>query len=394
MKLIRKLLFSREAKWRLLVALPGVVIGLVFLLSALHYSIRIKEYGKASEILNENVLIIHRKVIAGSTLKLTKTDFTTSDLEYIRENDFVVDVQPIESNNFRVWLETKDEQIPQFKTDVFLQAVPDKFLDVKSEKWRWQNGDRFVPIIMPRDFIVMLNTFLSSSGMPQLSDELVQEINFGILLSKNGKREWYNARIIGFTNEISSLLVPVNFMNYANEKFAEGQAGKTTQIMIAAKKGRFGELETFMEENGLEAKKSQVLISRLSSAVGTLFLVLMMIALVTVFTAALVLIQYLQLLMSNNDNEIRTLLRIGVSERLIISRLSGFVLSIFGLFSVLSLLLFVIVKWKIDDLFQTGGIYLNKEFSYTTFIGFSLVVVIFILASFLTARRGVKQRFR
>jgi hypothetical protein len=64
-----------------------------------------------------------------------------------------------------------DPYVPTFKSDVFIQAVSKDFLDLKSDKWHWKEGERFVPMIMPRDFLVMLNTFMNASGIPQISDD-------------------------------------------------------------------------------------------------------------------------------------------------------------------------------------------------------------------------------
>jgi len=90
-------------------------------------------------------------------------------------------VKPVVSNNFDVYFETKDDKLPmKFGTDVFIQTVDPAFLDVKSKDWKWQEGDESLPIIMPRDFIVMLNTFASAQGIPQVSEDLSKKIWFKI----------------------------------------------------------------------------------------------------------------------------------------------------------------------------------------------------------------------
>jgi ABC-type antimicrobial peptide transport system permease subunit len=208
--------------------------------------------------------------------------------------------------------------VPRFRTDVFIQTVDPKFLDVKSSKWHWKEGDEFVPIIMPRDFLVMLNTFMSASGIPQISDDLAMDIRFKFTLKDDKNKEWVDARIIGFTNEVSSILVPESFMEYGNTKYTSGKEKKVTQIMISGKESEFGRVEDLLKQRGLESKNSQMVVGRLKSVVGTLFLVVLGISVIAVFVSGLVLIQYMQLLMSRNAYEVRTLLRIGFHPSIVI----------------------------------------------------------------------------
>jgi hypothetical protein len=391
--MIRQLLFKHQDFKQLVIALVGAFIGITFLVTSVHYLVRVLEFGKDSEILGANTLILQRKVTSSSSLNLTKTDFEVKELEKMKNEPFIEDVQAVVSNNFRVWLETNDEMLPVFKTDVFIQAVNKKFLDVKSDKWHWKKGDNSVPIIMPRDFLVMLNTFMSASGIPQISDELAMTVKFRLRISNGKKEEWVNAKIIGFTNEIPSLLIPEEFMKYANDTYAEGVTGKITQVMVAGKEGEFGKLETYMDEHGLESRNSQVVVSRLKSIVGTLFGVISIISIIAVLTSGLVLIQYLQLLMSHNNYEIRTLLRLGYAPKKLIFSFFNYFLKLFLGISILSFLSFILLKIFIDEIFQTGGIYLNQEISFTSIASLLASLFVFATSSYLTANKGVSSLY-
>ena len=389
--MLKKLLFKHQDIRQLVIALIGAFIGITFLVTSVHYLVRVNEFGEDSEILGANTLVIQRKVTSSSSLNLTKTDFEQKEIDKMKKEPFIEDVQAVVSNNFRVWLETNDEMIPPFKTDVFIQAVNAKFLDVKSDKWKWKEGDNFVPIIMPRDFVVMLNTFMSASGIPQISDELATQVKFRLRISNGTNQEWVDSKIIGFTNEIPALLVPEEFMTYANKKFTDGTPGKITQIMIAGKEGEFGKLEAYMDEHGLESRNSQVVVSRLKSIVGTLFGVISGISIIAVLLSGLVLIQYLQLLMSHNNYEIRTLLRLGYAPKTLIRLFFGYFLKLFLIISTLGFTSFIALKFIIDEIFKTGGIYLNESLSFTAIFALALSLVIFALSSFLTANKGVRS---
>lgn len=387
--MIRKLLFNHQDKKQLYIALLGVFIGITFLVTSVHYLLCVSEFGKDTEIIGANILVIQRKVTSSSTLNLTKTDFELEEIEQMKKEPFIEDVQAVVSNNFRVWLELNEKRIPPFKTDVFIQAVDKKFLDVKSDKWKWKQGDSFVPIIMPRDFIVMLNTFMSASGIPQISDELALDIKFKLRISNGQKEEWVDSKIIGFTNEIPALLVPEEFMDYANANFSDGSETNITQVMIAGKEGEFGKLEAYMDEHGLESRNSQVVVSRLKSIVGTLFGVISGISVIAVLLSGLVLIQYLQLLMTHNKYEIRTLLRLGFAPKKLINAFFLYFLKLFVIIASLGFLSFVGLKIIVDEIFKTGGINLNQSISWISVITLALSLFIFAISSLITANKGV-----
>lgn len=387
--MIRKLLFNQQDKKQLYIALLGVFIGITFLVTSVHYLLRVNEFGKDTEIIGANILVIQRKVTSSSTLNLTKTDFELEEIERMKKEPFIEDVQAVVSNNFGVWLELNEDRLPTFKTDVFIQAVDKKFLDVKSDKWKWKEGDSFVPIIMPRDFIVMLNTFMSASGIPQISDELALDIKFKLRISNGQKQKWVDSKIIGFTNEIPALLVPEEFMDYANANFSDGSEANITQVMLAGKEGEFGKLEAYMDEHGLESRNSQVVVSRLKSIVGTLFGVISGISIITVLLSGLVLIQYLQLLMSNNKYEIRTLLRLGYTPKELINAFFRYFLKLFVIIASLGFLSFTGLKNIVDEIFKTGGINLNQSISLISVITLVISLFIFAISSLITANKGV-----
>ena len=389
--MLKKLLFqTSKTPW---IAYFGTWVGLSFLFLAVHFLLRLNSYGNDSETLKSNVMILQKKVGSSATLQIAKTDFDETDLELLREVSAVEAVEPVINNNFRVWLETNDRMLPVFKTDVFLQAVPSNFLDIQSPDWQWKIGDKKVPIIMPRDFLVMMNTFLSSSGMPQISDELAMQVNFKIRVSNGNQQTWYDAKIVGFTNELAALLVPKTFMDVTNNQYSQVQKSKITQLMVSSKKGKFGELEKYMNENGLEAKKAQVLIGRLKSIVSTLLLLIFAISLVALLNALFVMVQYLQLLLSRNAYNLKVLLRTGHTHTTLVRIFVTHLFIQFSILSAISLFSYFGIKILIDNIFHNGGIYINTDLSWETFLVAFVILGFFTLAVFLTARKGIRQLF-
>lgn len=391
--MLPKLLFQNQDKKQLVIAIVGAFLGMTFLVTSIHYLIRVNEFGRGAEILGPNTIIVQKKVNNSAVLGLAKTDFSEREIEKMKTEKFIQDVQPVISNNFDVSFETNDPLVPRFRSDVFIQTVDPKFLDVKSEKWHWKEGDSIVPIIMPRDFLVMLNTFMSASGIPQVSDEVAKDIKFRFTISNDTGKEWINAKIIGFTNEVASILVPQSFMEYGNVKFSLSEEHKITQIMISGKESEFGLVEEFLETRGLESKNSQMVVGRLKSMVGTLILVILGVSVIAVFAAGLVLIQYLQLLMTRNDYEVRTLLRIGYHPKIIIKTFFIYFVKIFGIVAVLGLSAFFLLKYFLDEMFETGGLNINTDLSSYAVLALVFAYIIFGISSYRTARNGIYKEY-
>lgn len=393
--MLNKLLFKHQDKKQLVIAMIGAFLGITFLITSIHYLIKVNEFGKGADILGPNTLIVQKKVTNSSTLMLTKTDFSKREIERMIAETFIKDVKPVTSNNFDVSFQTDDPLVPYFRTDVFIQTVDKNFLDVKTEKWHWKKGDAFVPIIMPREFLVMLNTFMSASEMSQVSDDLAMQVKFKFKLWNNSKNreEKVDARIIGFTNEVSSILVPESFMEYGNKIYSDGTEQKITQVMISGEESQFGLLEDMLTKKGLESKNAQVVTSRLKSVVGTLIIVVLGISIIAVFVSGLVLIQYMQLLMSRNLYEVRTLMRIGYHPKELIKSFFIYFIKIFGWVALIGIAFFFLFKYYLDRMFAEGGLYIDTRLTYQSIGVLVLAYILFAVASFRSAKKEIFSQF-
>ena len=396
MTMLNKLLFRNQDRKQLVIAMIGSFMGITFLVTSIHYLIKVSEFGEGTDILGPNTIIVQKKVTDANLLGLANTDFSPEELDEMRKLKFVEDVKPVISNDFDVYFETKDKLLPvPFGTDIFIQTVDPSFVDANKKEWDWKQGDESIPIIMPREFLVMLNTFASAQGIPQVSEDIAKRIRFKLSIKNEDrtKKEWHYAHIIGFTSSVSAILVPESFMLYGNENYSDGTEAKITQVMISGKEGQFGQVEEYMTENGLESKESQMAIGRLKSIVGTLFLVVLGISIIAVFVSGLVLIQYMQLLITKNMYEVRTLMRIGYHPNDIIKKFFIYFMIIFGAVLLIGFISFVILKIMLDGMFESGGIYIGKDMTMWSITALLLAYLLFTLSSFITARKGIYNEF-
>jgi hypothetical protein len=387
--MIKKILFKFQNKTQLIIAMIGAFLGFTFLIISIHYLIRVNEFGQGEEILGNNTMIVQKKVSSYNSIKLAKTDFSEKEIQNIKDQSFTASVQPILSNSFGVSIQTDSELVPYFRSDVFVQSIDEGFTKIDPKKWKWKEEDEFVPIVLPRDFLVMLNTFASAKGIPQVSDDLAKSIGFKFTLYNDDKKEWQNAKIVGFTNEVSAILVPSSFMEYGNKKFPTDTPAMVTQLMLSVKEGSFGDFEKFLDQRSMESKENSMIVGKLKSVAGTMFSILIAISIITVFLAGLVLIQYAQLLISKNEYEIKTLLRIGYSPSLITKTITGYFIKVFAIISAFSITAFILLKFLIDYLLKKGGIQISTNFTVLSISAVIIAFGLYTLVNYINAKKGV-----
>ena len=386
---MRQLFFKYQNKKQLTLALVGTFLGLFFLFTSLHFLHKIYTYGENSEMLSKNTIVIQKKVTSGPLLGLNNPEFSDEQIDEVRSMEFVESCDPIRSNTFDVVLSIDDPLIPAFNSNIYVQSVHEDYLDVKTDHWDWDEGSKTLPIIMPRDFLMMMNNFLSASNIPQLSDDLVLDLKINLNIGPRNYRETIHSRIVGFTNELSSILVPESFLIWANQKYGEKEKEVISQLVVKSKDGQFGLLENYLEENEFESKKSQLLIAKLKSTLGVLLTIISAISLLAVFLSMLVLIQYLQLIMTKNDYEIRTLLRLGHSPNQLIKVFLRYFMSLFSVVAVLSLLLFIPAKYYLQQIFISNGISLDSSLSIYLFLLVIFVFIVFALSIWLSTKKRI-----
>lgn len=371
MKLYQKLFFQTSNKRQLLVASFATFVGFLLLLIGTNYVFQINQYRAKNELITDNLFVVQRKISNGGAFKIQKNEFNKNDQEFIASQSFIDNFQPVTVNNFDIDLQLSDEKMPYLRTDIFVQSILSDFLDVKNISWSWSEKDEFVPIIIPKEFLVMMNTFMSGKGMPQISEEIAKSINFKFNIKKDGQKETIPCRVVGFTSVFSAVLVPTEFMNYSSEKYGR-EKEKVTQLILSHTKDGFGEFKQFLADNYLETKSTDLVLSQIKSMTLVLFNFVVVLAFIILFLSSTIFNQYSQLLIESKKYEIRTMLRLGHPSETISKTIFNYFLKIMLTISVCTFILFLILTYFVNHYFMKYG------FDFSQFINFN-PIWIFIL---------------
>ena len=86
-------------------------------------------------------------------------------------------------------------------------------------------------------------------------------------------------------------------------------------------------------------------------------------------------------------------MRLGYNPTDIIKSFFYYFIKIFGIVASLGLLVFFVFKYFLDEMFASGGLYIDTEMTYFSIISLLISYTIFAIASFNTAKRGIFKQF-
>src|SRR6478752_3292104 len=228
--LLKKLIKSGSGRIRFVMAIAGLSIALALILSAVQLQANYNEllHSKTNQDSIANFLVINKKVTGNNA---GSTTLSNAEIEDLKSQPFVEGIGVLTPSRFKVSA-NGGQHIP-FYTELFFESVPDDFLDVQSKDWKWDDNSQFIPMIVPNTFLDMYNFgFATSQNLPQLSQELVMSLPIQVNITGMQGTVQYYARVVGFSDRITSVLVPQQFMNWANAKFGPAQQAQPSRVVI------------------------------------------------------------------------------------------------------------------------------------------------------------------
>jgi hypothetical protein len=265
-------------------------------------------------------VLINKKVSALNTFKKDISQFSTEDLDKIRKLGVVEDIGIFKSNQFSV---EGVLQIPGqnggFGSEMFFESVEDKFIDQTPEDWNWKAGDETVPLILPTDFLNLYNfNFAPSRGLPVLSQKTTKLARFSIAIRGEKGQETFVGRIAGYSSRINSILVPLSFMDFANEKFTANTPQKTGKLIVSIKDDKIATLYKLIKELDWETNEDKLRSGKFAAILELLISLMVLVGLVIVAVSFSATILYVILAINKSRYEIDTLMLIGVPRSFIV----------------------------------------------------------------------------
>jgi len=397
MRLVKKILFKSKSNFKVGLSAFGMLLGLAALMMSVLLLNDVKTFQQSDDdLFGENAIIIQKKVTKFTSIGLNSTEFTTEDIDFLNQKDFIKKIAPFESANYKVGIsDYAGDGLPPFYADMFFQSIPDEFIDVDTE-WKWDKNSEFVPIILPRDFLMLINYGIAESqGMPQISEDLLAAARLQIHMSGQSKNGKTVGKVVGFSHKISSILVPKSFLDYSNKMYGNGQVRAPQRLFITIKDGSFGALETLMDDMNLDINKSALDMSKIKTFVNVIISIFLLLSIIIIILSTFGFIQYVQLVLSHSKQDVVILFKQGYTLKSVSVVLVKYFAQIFGIITALSILIVIVLKKVfINTMLQQNGIKVNtNDIILSLFIGFGCLIL-FILLNFVSTKLTLKKIYQ
>jgi len=277
-----------------------------------------------------------------------------------------------------------------FYTDMFFESVPDSFIDVKNEEWKWTPADNTIPIILPNDFLNLYNFgFALSQDLPQISQETVKALPMKITISQGLMTQEFTGRIVGFSDRISSFLVPGSFMDWANSKFGSGQATAPSRVIIKTKDPSDPLLAKYLEEKGYTTNQDKIKYSKTKLIVQTIVSVIGFFGIILLVFALLVFSMFIQLVIASCKREIQLLVTLGTAPGQLQRYLMRQFVPLYIAIGAAALLLVTALQWWAAVKLAAHDMFISRWIAVGTGCAALLVLVLVYIVNRINVRKYI-----
>jgi hypothetical protein len=391
--LLQKLIRAGIGKFRFLMATVGMGVAVLFILLAVQTFMNFDELLHGSKNKNETAdfLVINKQITAATQGKKSLSAFSKAETDSLRMQPFVQKLGVLTSSNFSVNVSSYSDAIP-FYTDAYFESVPDEFIDVQSESWKWQEGQKDLPVIIPTFFIDLYNTgmAMSQQNLPQLSLEALMVIPLKVTLRGKGEQVEMVGHIVGSSDRLNSILIPESFMQWANKLYGYSTETLNTRVVVKTNDPSDPALVKYLADRGWRTNTDKTRFSRVRVIVNWIVGIVGGIGLVMLLFGMLVFSLFIQLTIASSRTDIELLKTLGASPRQLQSFLMRQFMPVNGAVIVVVLLSLSAFQWILQRILSTQEMYISPFISLAT-LAATLLVMLLI---WITNRSTVKKYLR
>ena len=314
MRLIWKLLRQHISLFELSVFFIANLIGMTIMLcgAQIYHDVKPMVTGESSLIGNDYMIVTRPVERVGGEAP----SFSVDEIEELRNEEFTVNIGLFSSSQYEVYGSIVFNG-RTLSTMMFFESVPDEFVDVESQEWQFNPEEEFIPIIIPRNYLNLYNFgFSQTQSLPQITEEMIKRVELNIRISGNGHVDNYTARIVGFSDRLNTILVPMSFMQWANNYYANCSGmEEPKRLIIELHNPGAPEVTSYLEEHGYIAEDKPSESSKALWLLQLSIMVIVGIGLIFSILSIIILTLSIYLLLQKNITKLDNLMLIGYTPR-------------------------------------------------------------------------------
>lgn len=287
---------------------------LIVLLGYQFYCDVLPVFTSQDSFMKADYLIVSKRIGTASTISGRDNSFNNAEIDDISSQKFIKKIGNFTSTEYKVDAHMGINGQSILSSELFFESVPDEFVDASLKDWKYDEGSREVPIILPRTYINMYNFgFAQSRSLPKISDGLIGMIDFRIYIHGNGHQDEYKGKVIGFSNRLNTILVPQKFMDWSNKYYSPAEKSNPTRLIIEVSNPADENITKYLDDKGYEVDSDKLQSEKTTYFLRMIVMIVMAVGIVISILSFYILMLSIYLLVQKNTSKLENLLLIGYS---------------------------------------------------------------------------------
>jgi putative ATP/GTP-binding transmembrane protein len=286
---------------------------IIVLLSVQFYQDVIPVFTAEDSFMRSDFLIVNKKIGTASTISGSSNTFNQTEVDDLAQQPFVSRMGKFTNANYKADVSMRVNGVSVLDNgEISFESIPDSFVDTPLRNWNYQPGEKTIPIILPRIYLTMYNFgFAQTHALPKLSDGLVGMIDFHIFVHGQHREAQFKGKVIGFSNRLSSILVPQAFMDWSNDTFAPGETHAPTRLIVQVNNPSDPQFTKYLDQKGYEIENDKLNTEKTTYFLRLLVMMVVGVGLVISALSFYILMLSIYLLVQKNTHKLENLLLIG-----------------------------------------------------------------------------------
>ena len=313
-RLLNKLLGRHINAWQLAGFVLANLCGMAIVLTAVQFFSDVKPLFTGSDsFLRPGQVVITKRVNTLGTLTGSSPAFSEKEIKRLRQQPFVKSLGQYTPAMFSVFATIGSQKMGmEFSTEMFFEAVPNKYLDVQTDKWVYDPASDDVPIILPRAYLNLYNFgFASSQGLPTISEKLAGKISVRLRLTGTHGVKLKTGRVVAFSRRLNTILVPQAFIDDMNQQLSPNREPQAARLIIEVENPADERIAQYLNDYHYDTEAADADASKTAGLLRIIITVVMGVGLVISILAFYVLLLSIFLLLQKHTEKIDNLLLIG-----------------------------------------------------------------------------------
>lgn len=322
----------------------GLTVGILLLLCSVQMFINIQQLLKKNDIRKNGFEYISISKLVTNENMGRDNRFTNADINELKAQPFIDGAAPLLPNEFKV-VASAGNMIP-FSSDIFVEALDNEFIDTVPPSFSWQEGQMTVPVIFSSDMLEMYNVFAPGYDLPQMSPASASNVTLSLLCEGALGEMSFKANIVAFSDRVSSVLVPENFLRWANKTFEGVDSVKSSRVFIKTRDANDENLLRFLDEKGYRVNKERAALGRSRTLLQGIISGLGLFGLLVVLLALMLFSFYLQLVVARSKDNLQLLITLGYSPSWLSKNLAKKFVPVYIIVVLIALLVTQLIQWS------------------------------------------------